>query len=114
MKIKNKISRALIFLLTRPKLQNLNKIMINLLLRSMGYNNSPECHLNGELNFIKFFSRHNIKICIDIGANDGRYAKLILDYTDATIYSLEPNLAPFNKLKNLMKGGGLCAKAQGI
>ena len=54
----------------------------------------------GEYNFINLIKK-DLKICIDIGANVGSYAKEILMMTDAKVIAIEPLSGAFEKLKKL-------------
>lgn len=87
----------------RPSMQRFNNGLLNLALRARGYNNFQNFSLTGERNFIRLLAKQNPKLCIDIGANKGRYAKELLDLTGSTVISFEPLPKAFQSLLELKK-----------
>ena len=76
--------------------------ILDLCLRSKGYNNSQNFQLSGEEYFFQnILTKINPKICLDIGANIGSYSNALLEHTEATVYAFEPLSDPFKKLFEL-------------
>ena len=79
--------------------QSINSKILNMALKASGYNVH---HQNsGEDLFIQ--SMKDPKICIDVGANRGQYATLLLENTNAKVISFEPNAMVFELLEKLAK-----------
>ena len=94
------ISKIYIFIFGRKVMQKLNYAIFLLTLKAQGYTNFGNHKNTGEYNFIKLIKK-DLKICIDIGANVGSYAKEILMMTDAKVIAIEPLSGAFEKLKKL-------------
>ena len=78
----------------------INKVILNLALSALGYNNYRNSRETGEEFFIeKYLSRNNINLCFDIGANIGDYSKLLLEKTNSKVISFEPLPHVFKELK---------------
>lgn len=71
-------------------------------LHGLGYDNMYHSSWTGEEWFIKkVLASSNPKVCLDIGANIGEYTQILLRYTKAKIYAIEPSSSSFKKLENL-------------
>jgi FkbM family methyltransferase len=78
-------------------------MIINLSLHGLGYGNMYVDSWTGEEWFVKkVLSPTNPKICFDVGANIGKYTQMLLYYTQADIYAIEPSTSSFKKLENLV------------
>lgn len=87
----NKIVRPIYtFIFARPSMQFFNNLILNLALHGRGYNNCCDSKTSGEEIFFKILSRHNPKLCIDIGANKGTYTQKLLSMTDSDVIAFEP------------------------
>jgi len=97
------IKKLYIFTFARSSMQKYNKILFNLTLCGMGYNNFTTRKISGEENFIKLLSKYNPKICIDIGANVGNYSLFLLETTKTKVIAFEPLPNAFEKLSKIQK-----------
>jgi FkbM family methyltransferase len=96
------ISNIFGYLFGRRFFAPVHHVIINLSLHGLGYDNMWFDSLTGEEWFIKrVLSPSNPKVCLDIGANIGKYTNLLLRHTNANIYAIEPSTSSFEKLKNL-------------
>ena len=76
--------------------------VINLSLHGLGYDNMYRISWTGEDWFIKnVLAPSKPKVCFDIGANIGAYSTLLLQYTSAEIFAVEPSSSAFNELSKL-------------
>lgn len=94
------IAGPVVLLLGRPSAAKLNETLLRLILRGGGYNNPDMAH-NGERRFQKIIARQNPKVCIDIGANVGKYSTTLLADTSADVIAFEPLPTVFSDLKRL-------------
>ena len=97
------IKKLYIFTFARSSMQKYNKILFNLTLHGMGYNNFTTRKISGEENLIKLLSKYNPKICIDIGANVGNYSLFLLETTKTKVIAFEPLPNAFEKLSKIQK-----------
>lgn len=89
-------------LASKKRFQNINDKILNLALRSGGYNNYLDYESSGEKYFLEnILPSVKPKVCIDVGANIGTYACLLLQNTLANVYSFEPLTKPFESLSLL-------------
>lgn len=73
--------------------------LVNFGLHGLGYDNMYLEAGTGEEWFVKkILAKQNPKICLDIGANVGDFSALLLKYTKAKIYALEPSSSAFEKI----------------
>ena len=76
-------------LFSRGPLSQVNYGILTLALRARGYGNSFGRGATGELFFIKeVFASTNPELCIDVGANEGRYTRDLLDASSAKVIFL--------------------------
>ncbi|MEM9469194.1 MAG: FkbM family methyltransferase [Pseudomonadota bacterium] len=93
--LKKKIIQS--YINTVGRFPKLNTRMLNMALKAHGYNVH---HQNsGEDRLVKLLK--DAKVCIDVGANQGQYASILLKYTNANIISFEPNPLVFQVLSQL-------------
>lgn len=89
-----------IFIFGRKKMQFLNNIIFSLALNAKGYKNYGSFKKTGEKNFINKIN-NDLLFCIDIGANVGKYTKLLLTETKSKIISFEPLPEAFKDLQKI-------------
>jgi FkbM family methyltransferase len=85
----------------RPIFQKINLLKYQTALRSLGYNNCCDPRKTGELNFIELFAKTKPTFCLDIGANIGKYSKLLLENTESKILAFEPLPGAYALLEKL-------------
>ena len=95
-----KISYIYIFIFGRKKMQFINDIFLSLALNAKGYKNFGNFTQTGEKKFIQSISK-DLMICIDVGANVGKYTELLLAETNSKIISFEPLKKAFEDLKKI-------------
>ena len=91
------------FFFARKFLIPLNTIFLKLILRFLGYNNYKDFYSSGEIHFLRKVCRENPRICLDIGANIGKYSNYLLENSSAKIIAFEPMPKTFNELIKLKK-----------
>ncbi len=78
----------------------LHHAIVTLGLHALGYDNAHPFSSSGEEWFIKkVLARSDAGVSIDVGANVGDYAALLLRYTKSTVYAIEPLSSTFAKLE---------------
>ena len=61
-------------------------MLLDLVLSARGYNNSSNFIESGEEFFIKkYLSNKTIRLCIDVGAGEGKYTHLLLKETTSKV-----------------------------
>jgi len=76
--------------------------IVNLSLHAIGYDNSYMKSWTGEESFVRYLvSKHNIMVCLDVGANIGNYTKILLKNNVGHIYAIEPTKSSFECLNNV-------------
>jgi FkbM family methyltransferase len=81
-------------------MQRFNNTLLALALRGRGYNNFAA---TGEQEFLRLLSRHNPKVCIDVGANKGKYSEALLTLTNSLVVAFEPLPEAFQSLLSLQR-----------
>src|SRR6056300_1150899 len=99
-KLYNYLSSFYVYILGRKKLQFLNNIIFSLSLDAKGFKSYGTFKKTGEENLIKLI-KDEIKYSLDIGANTGRYSKLLLEKTNTKLYSFEPLPKAYKELSKL-------------
>jgi len=84
-------------------MQRFNNALLALAFRGRGYNNYHNFATSGEQAFLKMLSKHNPKVCIDVGANKGGYSEALLALTDSVVIAFEPLPEAFQSLLRLQK-----------
>ncbi len=85
-------------------LARINDKILLLALKAKGYNNFRSSKESGELFFIRqILAPAQPRLCMDIGANTGRYTSNMVAYTSAKIIAFEPLPPAFEKLKETTK-----------
>tara|TARA_B100001173_G_C15995481_1_gene550884 strand:- start:652 stop:1494 length:843 start_codon:yes stop_codon:yes gene_type:complete len=97
-----KISHIYIFIFGRKNMQSINNVFLSLTLNAKGYKNFGNFTQTGEKKFIQSISK-DLTICIDIGANVGKYTNLLLSETNSEIISFEPLKEAFKELQKIEK-----------
>jgi len=82
----------------------MHQVMLNLSLHGLGYDNCHGFSYTGEKWFIThILEKCQPRVCLDIGANVGNYAKELAVHTTSTIYAIEPSLSSFTALEKKSK-----------
>jgi FkbM family methyltransferase len=90
------VAAAAAGLLGSDRLSGLNAALLKLGLRARGYHDWSG---SGERWFATtVLPRWNPKVCIDVGANVGDYAEMLLQSTSAEVHCFEPQPAVFDRL----------------
>lgn len=90
-----------IYIFARPSAQKLNYLILQLALRGQGYNNCCSPEDTGESLFVKLLAKMDPLLCIDVGANIGRYSEALLSKTNAHVIAFEPLPGAFQSLSRL-------------
>ena len=99
----NIITSFLEFFFARKFLLSFNTILLKLIIRFLGYNNHKDFYSSGEIYFLRKISKEKPKICLDIGANVGKYSSYLLQNSSAKIIAFEPMPKTFNELSKIRK-----------
>ena len=97
-----KLSIIYVFVFGRKSMQFFNDIVLSLSLNAKGFKNYGNLNLTGEKKFIKLIGKE-INFSIDIGANVGKYTKLLLTETNSEVIAFEPLPKAFEELKEIEK-----------
>lgn len=80
-----------------PALAPLHRVLLNLSLHGLGYDNP---YHSGEEWFIKnILAEEEVSVCLDIGANVGNYSSFLIDEFSCTVYAIEPLSSSFGELE---------------
>lgn len=88
--IKNIIYFCYLKIFGRRKMQRFNNILFDLALRAKGYGNSKDMRVSGEQYFLMKLMQTEPTLCIDVGANKGKYSRYILENSNSNIIAFEP------------------------
>jgi len=99
----NIIANFLEFFFARRFLIPLNTILLKLIIRFLGYNNHKDFYSSGEIHFLNKICKENPKICLDIGANVGKYSNYLLENSSTRIVAFEPLPKTFKELIKIKK-----------
>ena len=84
-----------------------NDQILNLAIKVRGYNNYENKTVSGEAFFIEnILPKLNPRICVDVGANVGDYSRILLQASNAKVFSFEPLAGPFQDLKRMGESFG--------
>lgn len=84
-----------------PWLLPLNRIVLNLSLHALGYDNP---RFSGESRFMqKILKNQNITVALDIGANVGNYSTELIETLGCTVYAVEPLSSSYAELESCAK-----------
>jgi len=97
-----KLSIIYVFVFGRKSMQFFNDIVLSLSLNAKGFKNYGSFNLTGEKRFVKLIGKE-INFSIDIGANVGKYTKLLLTETNSEVIAFEPLPKAFEELKEIEK-----------
>jgi len=95
-----KISYIYVFIFGRKKMQFFNNILLSLALNAKGYKNFGNFAQTGEKKFIQSITK-DLMVCLDVGANVGKYTQLLLSETNSEIISFEPLKEAFKELQKI-------------
>ena len=74
-------------------------------LRGMGFDNSGDPRISGELYLLERFLKGKIHTAVDIGANEGAYAQAVLKAnSEARVFCFEPHHRTFQRLEANIQG----------
>ncbi len=99
----NIIISFLEFFFARKFLLPFNTILLKLIIRFLGYNNHKNFYSSGEIFFLRKVCEEKPKICLDIGANVGKYSSYLLENSFAKIIAFEPMPKSFTELNKIKK-----------
>lgn len=95
------------FLFSKGILKRVNNRILLYALKARGYNNHRNNYVSGETFFIKkILAPLKPRLCLDIGANVGRYTKELLEETNAQVISFEPLPPAFKQLQEKVSAFG--------
>jgi FkbM family methyltransferase len=101
--MRNYILSFFIFFLGRKILYNLNLNIIKLFSVFIGNNIFFSAKVSGENYFLWEICKEKPNLCIDVGANNGKYSKFILMNSKSKIIAFEPSKMCFKELRRLKK-----------
>ncbi len=97
-----KIYNFFIIILARPKFQRFYEILFRTLIGFLGYMNfSEDFKFTGERKLVKKLGKFNISTVLDIGANKGQWAIMVLNNSNWSVISFEPQKSAFKILEEL-------------
>lgn len=90
--IRELVARAYAFAFARPgRAQSFNHALYYLALRGQGFNNTYQLEGSGEAWFVRDVLAAAAPItCVDVGANQGDYSRILLANTEAKVIAFEP------------------------
>ena len=103
--IVRRIYNIYLFIFARPYFQKLNEVVFRIIVGPLGFmNHSADFRLTGERRLFQKLSILNFEIIIDIGANKGDWAEMVLKEAPLSkVYAFEPQKSEFDKLVKLSK-----------
>jgi FkbM family methyltransferase len=99
------IYNTYLFVFARPYFQKINEVIFRIIIGPLGFMNySGDFRLTGERRLFQKLSILNFEIVIDIGANKGDWAEMVLKEAPISkVYAFEPQKSEFDKLIKLSK-----------
>jgi FkbM family methyltransferase len=85
----------------RKSLQSGANKLLNLSLRLLGFNNFGPAEKSGERFFLESFFKTDPILCVDVGANVGKYSEFILENSTSQVIAFEPLPGAYKKLQLL-------------
>lgn len=96
------VYNLLILILARPRFQRFYEMLFRILIGFIGYMNfSEDFRLTGEKKLVEKLREFNIRTALDIGANKGQWAGMVLNETKWSVVSFEPQIRDFQFLEKL-------------
>jgi len=99
----NIVTSFLEFFFARKFLLSFNTALLKLIIRFLGYNNHKNFYSSGEIHFLRNVCKEKPKICLDIGANVGKYSNYLLENSSTKVIAFEPLSKTFKKLIKIKK-----------
>ena len=99
--LRNWVKRIYVWMFGRPSLEDLNHAIWYLATSAKGYFGDTNPEINGEYDFLHSIKNNLNGICIDIGANVGRYSEWLLQNTSAKVIAFEPLPIAYESLLRL-------------
>ena len=92
-----------LFVFARPYFQKINEVIFRIIIGPLGFMNySGDFRLTGERRLFQKLSVLNFETVIDIGANKGDWAEMVLEEAPISkVYAFEPQKSEFDKLVKL-------------
>jgi FkbM family methyltransferase len=104
--LRKAVLRCVDWAIARPSMFWLNRRLLVLAQRGLGYHHCCDTERSGELRLIQRVARNNPKWCIDIGANIGHYSTALLASSAARVIAFEPLPAAYERLRELAARSG--------
>jgi FkbM family methyltransferase len=103
--LRDKLLNIYAYLFGRPGLIKLNRFLFHASLKGMGVLNYQDDKISGEEGFLKQFLQNKTSpVILDVGANIGRYAQMILQFNPGSrLHCFEPHPSTFKKLEAGLK-----------
>jgi len=101
--MRNFILSFVIFFLGRKSFYNLNLSVIKLFSVLIGNNIFFSSKASGENYFLKKICQESPDLCIDVGANVGKYSEYIITNSKSKIIAFEPSKISYEQLSQLKK-----------
>jgi FkbM family methyltransferase len=103
MSLINFLENLYVYFFSKKIFYYLNKCLLHLTLKSLGYKNHGSFFVTGEKNLINKLREFNINLSLDIGAHHGLYSKLLLEKTHSKVIAFDPFKDNCKKIKNINK-----------
>jgi FkbM family methyltransferase len=103
MNLINFLQNLYVYFFSKRMFYFLNKSLLHLTLKCLGYKNHGSFFITGEKYLINKLREFNIRLSLDIGAHHGLYSKLLLEKTQSKVIAFEPFKENCKKIKNLNK-----------
>ena len=103
----NLLAKIYVYLASKKCFQGTNNKILSSALKARGYNNYLDYQDSGEKHFLEtVLPSVDPKICIDVGANVGKYSEFILKNSSSRILAFEPLPGAFDRLQLLQNQFG--------
>lgn len=97
----------LVNLLSRKEFERLNDTLLHVALRARGFNNHGSFLESGEDWFVRnVLAPLSPTLCLDVGANFGKYSRLLLEATNSNVICFEPVSSSFQILSDELSDFG--------
>jgi FkbM family methyltransferase len=100
-RLQQAVLAAVDWCIARPSMFWLNRRLLVLAERGLGYHHCCDPARSGELDLIRRIARTNPSWCIDVGANVGDYSAALLSSSGASVIAFEPLPAAYKRLGGL-------------
>jgi FkbM family methyltransferase len=101
-KLRRNLYNKLILIFARPSLQTYFETIFRVLYGFLGYGNwSADFRLTGEKVALERLKSYDIKLVLDVGANEGQWSILARQILDSEVIAFEPQKYAFDKLSKI-------------